>query len=134
VMIASDLGAAGAFVGIALVHSLVLLVVLAAVAAAAESPFGPAAQALLVTLVPEEQRTWATATRSSSASAGMFLGGAVGGFIVAAFGGATAFLINAVSFVISAALVSAIKGRYRTERPEGAVDRGTSEGFRLVFS
>jgi len=134
VMIASDLGAAGAFVGIALVHSLVLLVVLAAVAAAAESPFGPAAQALLVTLVPEEQRTWATATRASSASAGMFLGGAIGGFIVAAFGGATAFLINAVSFVLSAALVSAIKGRYRSVRPEGVADRGTSEGFRFVFS
>jgi MFS family permease len=133
-MIASDLTAAAAFVGIAFAHSLVLLVVLAAVSAAAESPFGPAAQALLVTLVPEELRTWATATRSSSASAGMFLGGAVGGFIVAAFGGATAFLINAVSFVISAALVSEIKGRYRTERPQGVLDRGTSEGFRFVFS
>jgi MFS family permease len=112
----------------------VLLIVLAGVATAAESPFGPAAQALLVNLVPEEQRTWATATRSSSASAGMFVGGAIGGFVVAAFGGATAFLINAASFVISAALVSAIKGRYRPVRSEGVVDRGTSEGFRFVFS
>lgn len=134
VMIASDLAAAAAFVGIALIHSLTLLVLLAAVAAAVESPFGPAAQALLVSLVPEEQRTWATATRSSSASAGMFLGGAVGGFIVAAFGGATAFLINAVSFVFSAAFVAAIKGRYRAERPEGITDRGASEGFRFVLS
>ncbi len=134
VMIASDLTAAAAFTGIAFAHSLVLLVVLAGVSAAAESPFGPAAQALLVSLVPEEQRTWATATRSSSASAGMFVGGAIGGFIVAAFGGATAFLINAVSFVISAALVAAIRGRYRPVRPEGVVDRGTSEGFRFVLS
>jgi MFS family permease len=134
VMIAAELTAAAAFVGIAFAHSLVLLVVLAGVATAAESPFGPAAQALLVSLVPEEQRTWATATRSSSASAGMFVGGAIGGFIVAAFGGATAFLINAASFVISAAFVWAIKGRYRAVRPEGVADRGASEGFRFVFS
>jgi MFS family permease len=134
VMIAAELTAAAAFVGIAFAHSLVLLIVLAGVATAAESPFGPAAQALLVNLVPEEQRTWATATRSSSASAGMFVGGAIGGFVVAAFGGATAFLINAASFVISAAFVSAIKGRYRPVRSEGVVDRGTSEGFRFVFS
>jgi MFS family permease len=134
VMMAAELTSAAAFVGIAFAHSLVLLVVLAGVATAAESPFGPAAQALLVTLVPEEQRTWATATRSSSASAGMFVGGAIGGFIVAAFGGATAFLINAASFVISAAFISAIKGRHRPVRPEGIADRGTSEGFRLVFS
>jgi MFS family permease len=135
VMIASDLVGAGTFVGIAFVHSLVLLIVLAAIAAAAQSPFGPAAQAMLVTLVPEEQRTWATATRSASASAGVFLGGAIGGFLVAAFGGATAFLINAGSFLISAALVSAIKGRFHAaDRPEGIADRGASEGFRFGLS
>lgn len=134
VMIASDLVGAATFVGIAFVHSLVLLIMFAAVAAAAQSPFGPAAQAMLVTLVPEEQRTWATATRSASASAGVFLGGAIGGFLVAAFGGATAFLINAGSFLISAILVSAIKGRFRADRPEGVADRGTSEGFRFVLS
>lgn len=134
VMLASDVVAAAAFVGIAFAHSLVLLVVLAGVASAAETPFGPAAQALLVMLVPEERRTWATATRASSASAGTFLGGALGGFVVAAFGGATAFLINAGSFLISAFLVSRIKGTWRAEVPEGVVDRGASEGFRFALS
>lgn len=47
---------------------------------------------------------------------------------------AAAFLINAASFVISAALVSAIEGRYCAVRPEGVVDRGSSEGFRFVLS
>ena len=133
-MIASDLVAAAAFVGIASTHSLPLLVVLAGVCSAAESPSGPAAQALLVMVVPEQHRTWATATRSSSASAGTFLGGAVGGFTVAAFGGSTAFLINAASFVISAALVSRVRGTFRATRPEGVADSGTWEGFRFVFS
>jgi MFS family permease len=134
VMIVSDLIAAAAFVGIAFAHSLPLLVVLAGVASAAEVPSGPAAGALLVMVVPEERRTWATGTRSSSGSAGTFLGGAVGGFVVAAFGGGTAFLINAASFVVSAALVSRVRGSYRATKPEGVVDGGVWEGFRFVFS
>ena len=133
-MIGSDVAAAATFVGIAFAHSLPLLVVLAGLSALAESPFGAASQALLVMLVPEDKRTWATATRSSSASAGMLLGGALGGFLVATLGGTTSFLLNAASFVISAALVSRIKGTYRaTPSPDGT-DRGVSEGFRFVLS
>ncbi len=133
-MMMSDLAAAATFVAIAFAHSLPLLVVLAGLSALAEAPFSPAAQALLVMLVPEDRRAWATATRSSSASAGMLLGGALGGFAVAAFGGTAAFLVNAASFVFSAVLVSRIKGSYRATRPEGQADRGVSEGFRLVAS
>lgn len=133
-MIGSDLAAAMTFVGIAFAHSLPLLVVLAGLSALAESPFGPASQALLVMLVPEDKRTWATATRSSSASAGMLLGGALGGFLVATLGGRTSFLLNAASFVISAALVSRIKGTYRATPSSDGTDRGVSEGFRFVFS
>jgi MFS family permease len=133
-MIGSDLAAAATFAGIAFAHSLPLLVGLAGLSALAESPFGPSSQALLVMLVPEDRRTWATATRSSSASAGMLVGGALGGFMVATFGGTTSFLINAASFVISAAFVSRIKGTYRATPSADGVDRGVSEGFRLVFS
>lgn len=63
-MIGSDLAAAATFVGIAFAHSLPLLVALAGISAIAESPFGPSSQALLVMLVPEDRRTWATATRA----------------------------------------------------------------------
>lgn len=131
-MLASDLCAAAAFAGIAFAHSLPLLVVLVGISSAAEAPFGPAAQALLVMVVPEERRTWATATRSSSASAGVFLGGAIGGFAVAAFGGTGAFLINAASFAVSAMLVSRVRGAFRAVRPEGVVDSGVWQGFAFV--
>lgn len=131
-MIASDVAAAATFVGIAFAHSLVLLVVLAGLSALAEAPFGPSAQALLVMLVPEERRTWATATRASSYAAGQLLGGAVGGFLVAAFGGSTAFLINAASFVVSAALIARIGGSYRAEPASDGTHQGMSAGFRLV--
>jgi MFS family permease len=133
-MIGSDLAAAATFVGIAFAHSLPLLVVLVALSALAESPFSSSSQALLVMLVPEDRRTWATATRASSFSAGQLLGGALGGFLVAAFGGATAFLINAASFVVSAVLITRIKGAYRATPSEDEIDRRVSAGFRLVFS
>jgi MFS family permease len=136
VMIGSDLAAAAAFIGIAYSHSLPLLAALAAISAVAEAPFGPAAQAFLVMLVPEDRRTWATATRASSQSAGMLMGGVIGGVIVAAFGGTTAFLINAASFVFSAALIARIKGTYRAipSRDAGKHEHRASEGFRLIFA
>jgi MFS family permease len=136
VMIGSDLAAAAAFVGIAYAHSLPLLAALAAISAVAEAPFGPSSQALLVMLVPEDRRTWATATRASSQSAGMLMGGVIGGLIVAAFGGRTAFLINAASFVVSAIFVSRIKGAYRAV-PSGDPSEHqhrVSEGFRFVLA
>jgi MFS family permease len=131
-MIASDLAAAATFVGIAFAHSLLVLLVLAGASALAEAPFSPSSQALLVMLVPEDRRTWATATRQSSYAAGQLLGGAVGGFLIAAFGGSTAFLINAASFVLSAALITRIRGSYRVVPTGDGAHRGASAGFRLV--
>jgi MFS family permease len=133
-MIASDLGAAAAYAGIAFAHSLPLLLLLVAFSSAAEAPFGPSAQALLVNVVPEHRRAWATATRASSASAGVLFGGVFGGFAVAAFGGTGAFLANSASFVVSALLVSRVPGAFRAVKPEGVVDRGVWDGFRFVRS
>lgn len=133
VMIASDLAAAATFAGIAFAHSLVLLVVLAGLSALAEAPFSPSSQAFLLMLVPEEKRTWATATRQSSYAAGQLLGGAVGGFLVAAFGGSTAFLINAGSFVISAFFITQIKGTFRATPSNDEAHHGAMAGFRLVL-
>jgi MFS family permease len=134
VLIGSDLTAAAAFVGVAYAHSLPLLAALAGLSAVAEAPFGPASQAFLVMLVPEDRRTWATATRAASGSAGMLMGGLIGGFIVAAFGGTTAFLVNAASFVGSAMLLSRIKGSYRAVPSSEPGKRGVSDGIRLVLA
>src|SRR5947209_8145397 len=86
VMIASDLLAAAAFVGLALAHSPIALVGLALVAAAAEAPFGPAAGAQLAMLVPEEQRAAANASRAAAAGAGSVVGAVMGGALVASVG------------------------------------------------
>jgi MFS family permease len=132
VMIASDLLSAGVFVAVAFNQSAIQLVVLAALASLVSAPFGPASSAFLVMLVPEAERTRATAARASAVAVGTVLGGALGGVVVAAFGGGTAFLLNAGSFVISALFVLGIRGRYRAERSSDPAHTGTWAGVRLV--
>jgi MFS family permease len=132
VMLVSDLAAAAAFVAIASAHSPLLLVVLSAVAAVVQSPFGPASSAFLVMLVPESERARATAARASGNAVGTFLGGALGGGLVAAFGVSTAFLVNAGSFVVSALLVSSIRGKYRAEASTDPAHAGIWAGVRFI--
>ena len=134
VMIASDLAAAACFVAIVHTGSLAGLVVLAAAAAIAETPFSPASAALLVMIVPEQRRGWASGLVAAGSSTGLVVGSAVGGVLVAAFGPAVAFEVNAASFVVSAVLVSTIGGRYVVEAGESGDDHGVLAGVRFVAS
>src|SRR5262249_6469012 len=110
VMVASDLLAAAAFLGLATVHSPLALLALAPAAAAAEAPFGPAAGAQLAMMVPEDRRPSANASLAAGAGAGSVLGAVIGGALVASVGAPTTFLINAASFVVSAALALRVTG------------------------
>jgi hypothetical protein len=56
----------------------------------------------------------------------------LGGVVVAALGGETAFLLNAASFVVSATLVLGIRGRYRAERSTDPAHAGIWAGARFV--
>jgi MFS family permease len=132
VMILSDLASAAVFVTVAFSHSAIQLIGLAALSSAVSAPFGPAAQALLVMLVPEAERTRATAARASAIAVGTVLGGALGGVVVAAFGGATAFRIDAASFVVSALFTLGIRGRYRAEQSPDPAHAGIWAGVRFV--
>jgi MFS transporter, DHA3 family, macrolide efflux protein len=132
VMIISDLLSAGVFVAVAFSHSALQLVALAGISSVVSAPFGPASSALLVMLVPEAERTRATAARASGVAVGTVLGGALGGVVVAGLGGATAFLLNAGSFVLSAVFVLGIRGRYRAEPSGDPAHAGTWAGVRFV--
>jgi MFS family permease len=132
VMIVSDLSSAAAFVAVAFTHSASALVSLAALSSVVAAPFGPASSAFLVMLVPEAERTRATAARASGIAVGTVLGGALGGVVVAAFGGATAFLLNAASFAVSALFVVTIRGRYRAEPTSDPAHAGIWAGVRFV--
>jgi MFS family permease len=133
VMIASDLAAAACFVALSQFNSLPLLVGLAAIAGVAEAPFGAAAGALVSMLVPEERRGWANGTLSMGTAGGSLIGAAFGGVFVATAGASGAFLINAGSFVISAALAASIGGRFVARDTASHEKQDVWQGVRILL-
>jgi MFS family permease len=74
------------------------------------APFRPAVAALMPKLVKKpEELTAANGTASTIESLAFFLGPAIGGLLVAGFGVPVVVLLNAATFVWSAALVSRIR-------------------------
>jgi MFS family permease len=106
------------------------LVVLVGVYGAATAFFGPAFDALVPQLAPPEQLTEANALDQFARPAAQRLAGpALGGLLVAVAGAGSAFVLDGLSFVISAACVAGI-----TPRPAvrgGPADRLSLEEVRL---
>lgn len=92
------------------------------------------APASAVRRLAAERRGWANGAVSASSSAGMLIGAACGGLLVATSGAAVAFQANAASFLLSAALVYSVKGRYVVELDGSERQRGILAGVRLVAS
>jgi MFS family permease len=113
VMIWSDLAGAASFAAMALAHAPGVLLALAFLAAVLETPFRAASTAAVPNLVADEEDLgWANGLLSVGANAGILIGPAIGGIMVALIGAQAVFAANAVSFVISAALVRGIRGRF----------------------
>ena len=99
---------------------------------AVEQFFGPAEQALLPSLVPDDRLLTANALVGQSRDVARLVGSALGGVAVAA-GGLTALaLLDAASFVLAALLVGLVRAPGRVARPverrrRPRPSRGTSE-------
>lgn len=143
-MVAADLVRAAALGGIALLSAAGVLEVwhiaaLVVFVGAGDAFFNPASTAFLPDLVPDEDLP------AANAFAGMYrpvmirmIGPALAGLVVAAFGPAPAFAIDAGSFLVSAVLVWAIRTR---PIPRAVVDHSlratvaeVAEGFRFTRS
>jgi MFS family permease len=122
VMVLSDIVRCAAVGGMASMFGtghrwLLLLCALAAVSAFAGSFFSPAMTALKPMVVTAVRRQSANATLSLLQTSCAVIGPAAGGVVVAAFGATTGFVVNAVSFVVSAATALLIRARVeRTAR------------------
>lgn len=132
VMVCSDFAAAGCFVAITQVRTLPAVVALAGLAGIAEAPFGPASSGLVAMTVPAARRGWANGTLSIATSGGTLLGAAFGGLLVAGFGASAAFLVNAGSFVVSAALSTSVRGQFPGGGREAQEHRGVWRGVELL--
>jgi MFS family permease len=133
VMIASDLGGAVFFAGMALVHGPVPLLGFAFGSALAEAPFLSASNAAIPNLVDESQLGWANGLVALGRNSGILLGPLLGGVLVATVGPGAVFAANAVSFVISAALVATVRGDFNAHRESSEEHRGVKAGFRFVI-
>jgi len=137
VMIASDLGGAAFFAAMALVHGPVPLLGFAFGSALAEAPFLSASTAAIPNLVDEDRLGWANGLVSLGRNAGILLGPLLGGVLVATIGPGAVFAANAVSFVISAALVATVHGDFNARRDaaeaEAEEHRGVKAGFRFLI-
>jgi len=108
------------------------LYVLAAVNALFAGCDGPTRTAMLTSLVPRESIVAANALRLSMNQLATVIGPSIGGILIAALGPATAFFINAASFLFALVTVFSVSSR----RPAGGGRkfglRSILEGFQFV--
>ena len=113
VMIWSDLAGAACFAAMAFASDPAILLALAFASAVAEAPFVSSSGAAIPNLVEsEEDLGWANSLVQMGKFAGISLGPALGGILYERIGLGGALGLNAVSFVVSAVLVSTVHGRF----------------------
>ena len=132
VLIGADLAAATVSLAMAATaNHAAALVVLLGLSAVAQAPFSPASAAALPNLVRPEDVPRANALVAATSSAGYLLGPLLGGALLAVGASpAGVFVVDAATFVFSAALVLAIRrpfGRGSTEEQPGVL-----AGVRLI--
>ena len=112
VMIVFDLVRAGCMAAMALVAAVDgpawVVVVMAVGSAAASTPYRPAVAAATPHVVGEDDLAAANAVEGVVGQLSLFVGPALGALLLAVTSPATSFLVNALTFVVSAALVARI--------------------------
>jgi predicted MFS family arabinose efflux permease len=107
----------------------VLLPLLASFAA----PFDPALSAATPNVVDQDDLLTANALNGSLWGTMLAVGAGLGGIVSDAFGADTAFLVNAASFLVSAALLSSIRRRFAESRAEATEHPGAIEATRETW-
>ncbi len=119
-MIACDLARAVVCASFLLVgpETIWLAYVLLPLLATFAAPFDPAFSAATPNVVDPDDLPAANALNGSLWGTMLAVGAGLGGLVSAAFGDDTAFIVDAVSFLVSAALLSSIRRRFSESRSE----------------
>ncbi|MEJ7843378.1 MAG: MFS transporter [Rubrobacter sp.] len=121
ILVSTDLVRALLAVGLVFVRDLVILYALIFLMGAARSLFNPTVRAAFPSVVGGGDLTRANSLISTTFSVSIMVGPALGGLLVAGGGVRVAFLLDAATFLLSAALL------YRVPLPSAGVESG--EGF-----
>ena len=97
-----------------------LVYAIAALEVVVSTFFDPAKSAAIPNIVSREELIPANALSAASWSVTLALGAALGGVVTDAFGRNTAFVIDSVSFFVSAAFIWAIQARLTAAKPQRA--------------
>jgi predicted MFS family arabinose efflux permease len=135
VLIASDVAGAALFVALAFVHVPWAIMLVALLTSIARTPFRAGSVAAIPNLVEDETLiAKANGWMSIGANLGITVGPAVGGILVGSIGAGSVFVLNAASFIASAALVASIHAPFSGVRDEDheREHRGMLAGFRFL--
>jgi predicted MFS family arabinose efflux permease len=134
-MIVCDLARAAICVAFLLVgpDRLWLAYVLLPLLASFAAPFDPAFSAATPNVVDPKDLPAANALNGSLWGTMLAVGAGLGGVVSGAFGADTAFLVDAVSFLVSAALLMSIRRRFSESRSEATEHPGAIEATRETW-
>ena len=130
VLVASDLARAVLVLGLVFARDLATIYVLVFLMGLARTAFNPTVRAAFPSVVGEGDLTRANALIGGTFSASIMVGPALGGLLVASIGVDAAFLADAVTYLISAILLS----RVPLPRREGVEEEGFVRELRSGFS
>jgi predicted MFS family arabinose efflux permease len=119
-MIAAELAAAAVFVSMALFHSPIALLALGLLAAAIGTIFGPASGAAVAHVAGERELTWASSVIATSTNVGKTAGRLLAGALIAALGVTSVFVLDAITFLLSAWLIYSVRRAVAEPREQGA--------------
>src|SRR6476661_3444638 len=133
IMIISDLLRALVVLGFLFVRradQLWIIYVLTVLQLALSTFFEPAKTAAIPSLVSDRELVSANAISSVTWSAMLTLGAAIGGLITGWFGTDVAFILDAASYLLSAALIASIRVQKRRKRERQKLTLGRALGVR----
>ena len=135
-LVSAEVGAGLVFAALPFAPSAVAVVGLALCAGIASAVFYPSVRAALPELVEEDELPRANSLSQTAATAGMAAGPLLAGLLVAVSGVDVAYGLNAVSFAVSAVLLTRLPA-LRRETPDHSEPRRywktTADGFRVYL-
>jgi MFS family permease len=99
----------------------------------ASAPFKVASRAAVPNMVSSDNLSWANGVHTSAGNIGRLAGPAIGGALAGTVGVQAVFILNAVSFVCSAVLVSRIRAPFAQDHERLVEDGRTGTGFLAGF-
>jgi MFS family permease len=137
-MIGAELCLCAIFVTLAVIHTPVALLALGLLASAVSAAFGPASGAAIAHIAGERQLAWANGVIATGSNLGKTAGRLVAGALISVFGPAGVFLLDAVTYLLSAWMIRGVRRAFSaplTESPaESAAAPAPEGGFRLLLS